>query len=502
MRLLFFVHRWVGVALALFMLLWFSSGLIIANSGSIALSRSAQLAHAQKLAPAAGWLPLGEALERSGWKGAVAEARLLRLGEEPAWIVESNDGKRIPLSALDGRRIEVTAPIAQRIAYDWLATEKTAQGVAYLDTVDMAVGLRNAEALKPFHRFSTDDGLIVVVSAKSGEVLQAATRAQRILYYVGGWVHLFRPLDLLGAGEWRRTALTYAGFFAFVGALTGVVIGWLKWKPGFFGRPTYARGRTQPYRETWFKYHFWAGLIGGVFALIWAGSGFLSTNPGDIFSPAAPSREELARYRGGDLPRIAKEWAPSNESVGTDIVELRWSRLGDDAVLIGYDRDGARRALPIAGAQPGFDETALVAAAQRLAGETKIAATARIEEYDNYYFAGHGQGAFDRPLPALRVDLADPLHGTLYLDPQDGRLLLKIDDERRAWRWLYSAAHHWDFGWFAHHPLARRVWIVTWVLFGLTLATSAVVLAWRRLRRSLPQRAAEEPSRQAPVPAE
>ncbi|WP_363351982.1 PepSY domain-containing protein [Methylocystis echinoides] len=496
MRLLLFVHRWIGVALAVFMLLWFSTGLIIANSGSVALSRATQLAHLPSLDPQAGWLSANEAIARSAESGgpfnvgAIAEARLRRLGDEPAWIVENRLGERLAVSAASGRPVSVGTALAARIAGDWLAAERKVASIAYIDTVDAVTGLRNAETLRPFHRFAVGDGAgtVLVVSAKSGEILQAATRLERGLHYVGGWLHLFRPLDLLNAGDYRRAALAYAGFLAFVGAATGVVVGWLKWKPGLFGRPTYARGRMQPYREAWLKYHFWAGLVGGAFAALWAGSGFLSTNPGEIFSPAGASRDELVRYYGAGPAAPVENWA-SILDAARDAVELRVSRLGESAVLVAYYRDGARR--PLAPAKQGVAEDDIVAAAARLSGATPIAGRAWLQGYDSYYSPAHGQGALDRPLPALRVDLADRGHTSLYVDRADGRLLLKIDDSRRAYRWLYSAVHHWDFGWFDAHPAARRVWISLLALIGLALAASAVTLAWRRVKRSLPAPASE-----------
>ncbi|MBY6244209.1 hypothetical protein K3F48_24000, partial [Methylosinus sp. Sm6] len=66
-------------------------------------------------------------------------------------------------------------------------------------------------------------------------------------------------------------------------------------------------------------------------------------------------------------------------------------------------------------------------------------------------------------------------------------LLAKIDASRRVYRWLYSAVHHWDFGLFRNQWLWNG-WMALWVFFGLALSTTAVVLAWRRLRRSIPQR--------------
>lgn len=516
MSILLFVHRWVGVLLALFMLVWFSTGLSIAFIGSPTIDRAQRLAHAQPLAPQDGWISLGEALnasaaarartgasqsaERIGGEGAgharrghgggatgepgVADARLLRVGGEPVWLVEDELGGRFALSATNGALIEFDRDAAERIARDWLG----APSLLYLDTVDTGVGLRNTEALKPFHRFATGDAARtqIIVSARTGEVAQVATRLERAFVYAGNWMHLFRWLDALGAGDYRRDALTYAGFFAAVGAVTGIVIGWTKWRPGFFGGPTYARGRTQPYRERWLKYHFWAGLVGGILAFGWAASGFLSTNPGRIFSQATASREELARYRGASLPQAALDWRPSAAlGLADDIVERAWSRLGEEALLVAQQRDGARRAIFAPSAVEGLSEDQILAAARRLKEGVDIASKERLVDYDSYYFANHRQTALDKPLPVLRVDFADAERTSLYIDPADGRLLAKFDASRRAYRWLYSAVHHWDFGWF-RNPWLWRGWIGFWAVLGVVLSASAVVLAWRRLRRSIP----------------
>jgi hypothetical protein len=46
---------------------------------------------------------------------------------------------------------------------------------------------------------------------------------------------------------------------------------------------------------------------------------------------------------------------------------------------------------------------------------------------------------------------------------------------------VYSALHHWDFGWLYQRPL-WDAWMLTWVALGLLLSVSAVVIGWRRLR--------------------
>ena len=494
--ILTFTHRWVGVALALFMLLWISSGTLIAFVEVPSISPGLRLSRTQALEPREGWLSLGEALDRSASalggelrsNTDFADVRLRRLDGTPAWIVEDDLGQRFAISAIDGGLIEVTPERAERIASAWLAVEaREAPELSYIDTIDAPIGLRNAESLKPFHRFTVDDGSgsQVLVSARTGEVVQRLTRAQRALAYAGNWLHLFRWLDAIGAADYRRGALSWAGFFAATGALTGLIVGWVRWRPGLFGRATYIGGRTQPFREFWLKYHFWVGLIGGIFALAWASSGFLSTNPGQIFSSATASRAELARFRGEKPLPIVTSWKPEASTIiGDDVVELQWSRLGEDAKLFALTRRGERRRVDVPRTIASYSEAALLAAAARVVGETKLVAHELIDNYDDYYYPNRRQTAEDKPLPVHRVDLADAHHTSLYLDPVQARLLAKFDDSSRWRRWLYTAVHHWDFGWF-RNDLLWNAWVATWISFILALALSAVVLGWRRLRRSL-----------------
>jgi hypothetical protein len=224
--------------------------------------------------------------------------------------------------------------------------------------------------------------------------------------------------------------------------------------------------------------------VGGTLALTWGLSGFLNNNPWKLFSPANPSKEELARYIGGSNPALAKSWQPLQltSSQSTNLAEQVWRRLGDETVQSAYSRDNIL--LPVTGANQQISHAALLAAAQRLAEKTPIASQTLLHDYDSYYYLRHHRDAADRPLPVLRVELADAAGTHLYLDPQDGRLLIKQDQSRRIYRWLYSALHHWDIGFLYQRPLWDG-WMLVWVLTGLVLSVSAVVLGYRRLQSTL-----------------
>jgi hypothetical protein len=91
-------------------------------------------------------------------------------------------------------------------------------------------------------------------------------------------------------------------------------------------------------------------------------------------------------------------------------------------------------------------------------------------------------------LPVLRADIADSGGTSIYLDPRDGRIIFKLDNSRRVYRWLFSAVHRWDIGWLYVRPV-WDVWLIAVCVLGLMLSVSSVVLGWRRLRITFAARA-------------
>ncbi|PPD41273.1 MAG: peptidase [Methylobacter sp.] len=509
-RLLYEIHRWVGIALAAFMLMWFFSGLVIMYSPTITQTRSEQLAHAETLAPEVGWLSVGEAWERSAGQrkaldktkpkeakgdevaASMADARLVRSADEPLWLVEDSKGQRWALSALDGSLHKTSAGQALKIAEHWYELDSGGDiaQAKHLATLDKTIMLRNQDALAPFHQVAVGGhGGQLLISSKTGEVLHASTQMGRAFYWAGNWLHLFKPLEAIGLGKVRGDVQMYSGLAATVATLTGLVIGWLRWRPGFGGRPTYSQGRTQPYREFWFKWHFWSGLLGGTVMLFWALSGFLDTNPGKVFSQTNPNRQEINRYLGDGLPSVMRHWQPvlplelAAAVEGDDVVELSWKRLDNEAVLLANTRDGQRLPQAVEGGKARFDGASLLAAVGRIAAKSAVASQVLLNGYDSYYYARQDQSLVEKPLPVLLVTLADDAGTRLYIDPQDGKLLSKVDRSARVLRWVYSALHHWDFGWLRYRPL-WDVWMLAWVSFGLVLSVSSLIIGWRRLKQT------------------
>lgn len=504
-RLLFTLHRWLGIGLGLFMLLWFASGLAMLYAGPSMLPAGERLAHAGELHADPGWLSLGEAWtasageraaephadhrhshgkpsQRPAGEAGIAEARLVSQAGEPVWLVEDDHDARFALSARDGRLLRADAERAVAIAQAWAGGP-----VRLIDTVatDRGTRMMTFDPYRPFHRIALMDaaGTELHVSARTGEVVRTTTSVDRALTVAGGWLHFFRPLDELGLATARKDVLTWTALAGCVAALTGIVVGLLRVRPGWFGKARYSGRRVHPYRAAWPRWHFWLGLTGGLFALAWIASGFLANNPWQLFSKAQASGEELRAYRDGAPPAALMAVRPGEWLATAPAVELSLHHVGNEAAVVAHTRDGARHRLGQAG---GFDAATLAAAARRVVPGAAVVSTRQLTDYDSYYYPRRHQGAIERPLPVLEVELDDAAATRLYLDPADGELVARLDRSRRVYRWVFHALHSWDFRWLRTTP-AWDLWMLGGSLAGLALSITSLVIAWRRLARSLPK---------------
>jgi hypothetical protein len=142
-----------------------------------------------------------------------------------------------------------------------------------------------------------------------------------------------------------------------------------------------------------------------------------------------------------------------------------------------------------------------VAAVGRVDAQSAIASQTLLSDYDSYYYPRHDQNPIEKPLPVWLVSLADKAGTRFYVDPQDGKLLAKVDQSARVMRWAYSALHHWDFGWLKYRPL-WDIWLLTWVSLGLVLGISSVVMAWKLLNKTLGLKKPKATSRKSRYPVQ
>jgi len=478
-------HRWLGMGLALMLLLWFVSGVVMLFVARPQLTDSERLAALPALAaervrvtPLTAWQALG----LTGWPEVV---RLNMAGDRPAYrflaqkhwsTVYADDASRF--AAPDTAQ-------ALRLAAAHLGNA----GVTAITplALDQWTVYRQFDAWRPFLRIELADGRDYYLSSGSGEVVLDTNRSERAWNWIGSVVHWLYFTPLREHGELWRSLLLSISFAALLMALAGLYLGWQRLRL----RTPYPGGRRTPYRAAWKYWHHLLGLSGGIFVVTWLLSGWLSLAPLGLARGIYATPAEQQQLAGGELSADVLDWLPEITPTTREVDWLRFAgqplaRLRQpDAEQVIVERSGQRRR------QLGLDEIALAAAALRPATAYQAQ---WLNEPDSRYFSLRHQ---PRSFPVARLDFADSERSVFYIDPQTGRIVSQANRHDSTHRWLYQALHRFDFA-----PLLARAWrrdalIIFLSLMGGALCLSGCVLGWRRVVR--PHRPVDA-SKQAKIP--
>jgi len=282
-RYLYLMHRWLGIALGLFVLAWVVSGVVMLFVGYPKLTPAEHLA---RLAPldAGCCIAPGAALAASGDPRTPLSLRLTGAGGSPRYLLDYGDGPLLAVDARSGRRIERIGP-AEALA----SARQFTQGadVRLLDQVEEDAWTRNHALARerPLYRVQADDAErhLLYVSSHSGLVVRDASAHERAWNLLGAWLHWLYPLrEVMPKAAWSPL-LVYGALLGAVLVLLGMLIGLLRWR--FTGR--YRNGSHSPYPAGASRVHHVGGLLVGV----WSGwsAACCRWSPGGCSRNARPS---------------------------------------------------------------------------------------------------------------------------------------------------------------------------------------------------------------------
>ena len=472
-RWLYIGHRWVGIVTCLLFAMWFISGVVMMYVAFPALSERERLAALPELTWERVALSPDAAMAAAGATRFPRDIRLSMLADEPVYRLTGWDGRRKAVSAVDGRGIaEVSAQQALAVvAYHPAARAPRLAGI--VDRDQWSVTARY-DSLRPLYLIGLGDdaGTELYVSARSGEIALDTSRTERVWNWLGSIPHWIYPTVLRKDGPlWRSVVLWISGFCLIVG-VTGVWIGILRVRL----KRRYGGGRITPYRG-WMAWHHVTGLIAGLFVLTWTFSGWLSLNPGDYFAGRAVTREVMQRYAGHEEPDIAARLPAAHRS---GVVEARFVWVDGIAMMILLGRDGVQTPVdPASGEAVRLDSERLWTAAAKLLPDAHLVSRQTLRDYDAYWYA-HRQ---DRELPVLRARFDDAEQSWFHISPVTGDILGRVDNSRRAYRWLFNALHSLDLPLLLMVRPAWDIVVVLLSMLGAIVSVSGVVIGWRYLRR-------------------
>lgn len=488
-KLVMFVHKWLGVVLALFFLMWFVSGVVLYFVPFPSLTQAERLAALPPLQlPADCCLAAPDAAQRAGLRpSGGGEARLGMLGDAPAWrmLAASEAGAAPRWHTVDARTGAVVPPLsdAQAAAVAEAFSGRRAIGSEWVERDQWTVP-QGLDVHRPLVKvlLDGDDGLELYVSPGAAEVVRDTRRAERFWNWLGAVPHWIYPTVLRQFPKAWHHVVVWLSIPGVLLAATGIALG--------IWQLFLNRRRWIPYQKFWIRWHHILGLVAAVFTLTWMFSGLMSMNPFGVFTGRAVDPQARTQW-AGEAPRMVRGPAEAVALAAADgIVPLEvdilrmagqaWYRVrgqGEGVVQRLVRADG-----PEATVAQAVPDAAVLAALQGLRPGAMPPAIERLTQYDGLYYARHHDAStsFHRPLPVWRAHWAED-EVTVYADAASARIVMRVDATTPWQRLLYNGLHSLDFAPLLARPALRTGLIVGLSLLGVALCITSCVVAWRVL---------------------
>ena len=457
-RWLFLIHRYLGIAVGLLMVMWCLSGIVMMYVRYPSLSETQRQGALQPL-DWRGCCTAGGAVEA---RLAVRRMEIEMLAGRPVMRIAQGDGPTRLIDLIDGKPIDrITPDQAWSVAAAYGA-EPLAMGRIDYDQWTVSGEFHRD---RPLYRFDLGDatGTWLYVSSTTGKAVQIVTASERFWNWLGAVPHwLYFTRLRADSSLWSQVVIWTSLVGCFL-AGTGLYLGLrqLRCAPD---------GRWSPYRGFLFWHHL-PGLIFGVFALTWVASGLISMNPwGFLDSEAADiGSVDGALPSGTDITAALSALADAKPAGG---VSISLAPFDETLAFVATGKDGTRCRLNASGQALAPPDMAR-ASALLGGGSAEL-----LDKGDAYYFDSRSRTA---PLPVYRIVAGNIRY---YLDPLSGAVLRTSDTDDHWYRWLHEGLHRLDFT-----PALRsgtfRALVMLPLLLGATLVCGTG--AWLGLRRLLRQ---------------
>jgi uncharacterized iron-regulated membrane protein len=468
------LHRYLGIAVGVMMLVWFASGIVMMY---VEFPRQTEPERVRALAPipwdkccrvAAGLIPDDAQIYRIQVEAILGTPVMrLRRPPRPDRVVDLMEGVGV---------LRFTPEDASAIAGDAMARIQPKPGIVaaeLIDTDQWTISGYNAN--RPLHRlmFDDPDHTTLYVSSTNGEIVLRTTATQRFWNWFGTIPHWLYFSALRSDGPLWSTTVIWASLLGSFLTLLGLYLGIAQFRRG-------KDGKLSPYRG-WFYWHHLAGLVFGIFTLTFVVSGLISMNPWGFLEGRGGGGGELRRLEGP-----TPNWGEVRTSLamlkerGVDAVSLSTAPFAGKLFWLATATDGTVKRLDATGAAAPLPAGELAQAAERMLGTDGIFEQGLLRNADSYYYAHDEQ-----TLPVYRIIANDGEQTRYYLNPATGALLNRLNATRRWHRWLFDALHQFDFAaWIRARP-AWDIVMITLLLGGVAASGTGIYLAVRRIRNDL-----------------
>ncbi|WP_081951777.1 PepSY domain-containing protein [Porphyromonas sp. COT-239 OH1446] len=481
-------HRWLGVVMSIFFVMWFTSGLVLVYHSYPSYHRGEQTKHLLPLRPE--MLPSDSSLSALRLRlDSLYEGKPYTLGLEAniyhgVYASVAVGNARAERLSLEGDTL--TRPMVDRALLDRVAS-LWSDRIERIDTItdlDQWTPFSRLERELPFYRLSLEqEGREVYVSSVDGRVITEHTSSERLWAWLGAiphWVYftwLRRQADL-----WIWVIIVLAGIGVLM-VLTGIYVG-----IDVYRRSKGPRGYRSPYKKRSYYLHHVLGLLSGIFIFGWIFSGLMSVVDLPEWMTGSRDGSMQERLEQHTLPQEQYQSLPLAQMLAEhpETRSLRWRSVAGRPFVELMQPEGellCYRADRYPEVGLALREAEVLDYIRRARGEEFAYQIELMEQYDGYYVDRHGRLA----LPVYRVDIDDPERHAAYLNPETLELRL-VDHGRRLGSWFFSKPHALRFAFLAERPWLWTLTMWSLMLLGLVVSVTGLMLSYKAVRRSCRRR--------------
>lgn len=479
-RYLFLLHRWLGIAVCLFIALWFASGIIMMYVEYPELTETERLESLPVLIPDDIKLNLGDALARVGTDADFFTARLSSVAGRPVYLLENPTGfHRVfadtgeTFNAIDSKLALATASI-----FSGMRDELVYAGQIHDDQWTASSSLHSH---RPLHKVLVDNaqGSVLYISSRTGQVVRDTHRNERFWNWLGSTIHWLYPIQLRRHSELWSKVVIYLSLAALFSVVTGALVGIMRLRL----RRRYKSGSVSPYRSIG-KWHHLLGLTCLIFIFTFIFSGFMSMSPWGLFSSEKAAAPQIERFTGSEMMIVSNFPSLNFTLWPKGIKEVEWLTIDNEGYLALSKASDEQLVLMHDGQKPASQPPSLLAQIEKnlpaMLPESIVVSVKTLHEYDNYYYSRHNRY---RPLPVYRVSFDDNESTWYHIDLNTGKVISRHTDNSRIMRWLYNGLHSLDFIFLVNRGLLWDLTVILLSLLGLSFSVTSLIIAWRRFSK-------------------
>jgi hypothetical protein len=468
-------HRWLGVAFCLLFASWFVTGAVLHFVPYPALADKERLARSPRIDPSRIAIAPANAMARLPDSAGI---RLVSMAGRPAYVLNPPSGPVVAVSAETGALLSLlSGSDARAIAEEF--QKSSAASVEGPLRYDQWIVAQQFEPFRPFFRvkFNDQDGTVLYVSARSGEVLQRTTFTERAWNWCGANIHwIYFSVLRINWSAWNQVVwwLSLVGLLV---ASAGVWLGVVRLAPI---RRMPGKGLT-PFRG-WLGWHHRIGLFCGAFVLTWIFSGWLSMDHGRIFSTGAASVEQVSRLRGEPPRAIAEAVSLASLRAAGPASQILVSAVAGHPFLVSQGA-GAPKLFwmePLSlSPSTTIPESLLVEGVKAAWPGLPVSASQAVRSDSLYSLAE------SMPSDTVMVHISGGNAVDVYVNSITGNLVTVMDSSRRAYAWVFYALHTFKFPGLAARPILRHIAVLGPLLAGFVFCVTAIVIGVYRFRSTL-----------------